>query len=90
MSLRTYFDRDFRTTLVFTVLGIIVGYVSFLLNSTAQAFLLMIVVAIVFTLILKKAMKIAEGAKWWLGNGVIVYILLWLIAWTLFFNIGLR
>jgi len=35
---------------------------------------------------MRAAFKIKEGAKWWLGNGVIVYIFLWLIVWTIFYN----
>ena len=27
-----------------------------------------------------------KGIKWWLGNGGIVYILLWLVTWILFYN----
>ena len=86
MGLRSYFDFELRTTTIYAIAAIIMGFVSFSINHTAYATLVMLVVLIVLTFVLKAAFKIKEGAKWWLGNGIIVYIILWLIIWTIFYN----
>ena len=86
MSLKTYFDMDLRTTVTYTVAAIIMGYVSFTINNTAYATLAALVALAAITLALRVLWKIKEGAKWWLGNGVIVYLFLWLIVWTIFYN----
>ena len=90
MSLKTYFDTGFRTTLIFAVLGAVVGYVSFLQNSTPVSFLVMIIVAAISVLLLKRIMKVTEDWKWWFGNGLILYIFLWLIVWTIFYNVAIN
>lgn len=86
MNLKSYFDVELRMTLVYTVAAIIMGYVSFTINHTAYAALASIIVLIVLTLAMRAAFKIKEGARWWLGNGVIVYLFLWIIVWTIFYN----
>ena len=90
MSLKTYFDAGLKTTTAFAIVGILVGYLSFLINNAPLAFVFMVIVGVVFVLILKKIMKIAEEWKWWFGNGLIVYIFLWLVVWTVFYNLAIR
>jgi hypothetical protein len=29
-----------------------------------------------------------KGVKWWLGNGAIIYIFVWIVAWVFFFNMA--
>ena len=86
MGLRSYFDMELRTTAVYTIVSIIMGYASLLINHTAYATLAALIVLVVATLIMRALFKIKEGAKWWLGNGVIVYVFLWMIVWTIFYN----
>ena len=86
MGLKSYFDKDLRTVVVYTIVSILMGYVSFYINHTAYATIAAFVVLIIVTFVMKVAFKISEDIKWWLGNGVIVYILLWLIVWTIFYN----
>ena len=86
MGLKSYFDMELRTTSVYTVAAVIMGYVSLTINHTAYATLASLIVLVVVTLAMRAAFKIKEGAKWWLGNGVIVYLLLWMIVWTIFYN----
>ena len=86
MGLKSYFDIELRTTVIYAVAAVIMGYVSFAINHTAYATLAMVVVLVILTFALRAAFKIKEGAKWWLGNGIIVYIILWLIIWTIFYN----
>ncbi len=86
MNLKSYFDMELRTTVVYTVVAILMGYVSLLINHTAFATLAAVIVLVIITLIMRAAFKIKEGPKWWLGNGVIVYLFLWLIVWTILYN----
>jgi hypothetical protein len=30
-----------------------------------------------------------NGLKWWAANGLIIYLFVWLISWTLLFNLAL-
>lgn len=81
-----YFDRELKTALFFAVVGAVVGYISFLLNNPARALIVAIVVYVVLYIAMKKIGKVQEGGKWWVGNAVIVYVLMWFVIWTLLFN----
>ncbi len=80
-----YFDTELRTTLIFTIAAIAVGYISFLINHTAGAAAFAIAVFIAMYLVMKKALKIKEDKKWWTTQAI-VYFLLWLVVWTVFYN----
>lgn len=86
MDLKAYFDVEIRTTLVYTAVAIVMGYVSFVINHTAYAAVAAILVMVVATFAMRFIWKIKEGAKWWLANGGIVYLFLWIITWTIFYN----
>lgn len=30
-----------------------------------------------------------KGIKWWAANGLIIYLFVWFISWTLFYNMAL-
>jgi hypothetical protein len=83
-----YFDHELKTTLIFAVVGIAAGYLSFVINYTSVAALFAIVVFIAFYYLLKKAMKIQEEKKWWVTMAI-VYFLTWVIVWTVFYNYAL-
>ena len=86
MGLRSYFDIELRTTIVYAFVAVIMGYASMTVNNTAMAALMAIIILVVLTFVLRAAFKIKQDAKWWLGNGVIVYLFLWIIVWTIFYN----
>jgi multisubunit Na+/H+ antiporter MnhG subunit len=90
MSLKSYFDRELTTAIIFAIIGIIVGYASFVINNSTLSFVLMIIVGAVFYFLVKIAAKIKQDKRWWIGNAFIVYIFLWLITWIVYYNIGLR
>jgi sulfite exporter TauE/SafE len=87
MNLKSYFDAELRTTLVYAIVGAIMGYVSLIINNTAYAFVAAAIGIVVITLVMAKIWKIKEDAKWWFGNGGFIYILIWLIVWTLLYNL---
>ena len=82
----SYFDAELKALLPFAVLGIIVGVISFYINYTSAAAVLMIIIAIIGKVALGKILNVKEDWKWWFGNGIIAYIFLWLVVWTIMFN----
>jgi len=77
-----------KSTLVYVVFGIIIGYISFLVGNNYAALGLAIVFLFVISEILKRALKVNEGFKWFLSNGGWIYIFIWFITWIIFYNLG--
>ncbi|MBM3303642.1 MAG: hypothetical protein FJY76_00980 [Candidatus Aenigmarchaeota archaeon] len=72
------------------VAAIIMGWASVVLTSmsrTLVAGIAGIVVMVVVGFITQKAVKNADR-KWWLSNGIVVFLLVWLVSWTVFHNLG--
>jgi uncharacterized membrane protein YfcA len=76
-----------KTTIAFTILGIIVGYVSYLLKNNY----LSLTVAVIFLYVayeaFKRIFKIDEKFKWFWSNGGWIYIFIWFIVWIIFYNL---
>lgn len=75
-----------RTSMgIHTILGIVAGYLStffdFLLYSVVLAIVILIITGYATEFALKK-----KGIKWWMTNGGILYILVWLVSWIYLFN----
>lgn len=85
-NLKEYFDPELKSVLVHAAAGAVVGYASFVINQPLQGLLLMIVVMAVTTFSVKKIFRIDKKYKWFLSNGIIVYLFLWLVVWTIFYN----
>lgn len=70
---------------VHIVMGIVAGYFSIFLEralySLGLAILLLIITGYGTEFILKK-----KGMKWWMTNGGVLYILVWIVTWIFFFN----
>lgn len=79
-------DKEKLVMLLNFAVGIVVGYVSFLLNSNTYAIASMLVAGIAMSF---GSGKIAGGKdfKWWLLNGGMVYVFVWFVAWVLFLNL---
>lgn len=86
MGIKEYFSSDLRTTLVYAALGIIAGYVSFVLNDSRVAFVAMLVILGLSTAMLKYALK--TNYRWFLSNGIFVFIFIWFVVWTIFYNLN--
>ena len=72
-----------------TALGIIMGYISIFITAMIGN---IAAVVIGFALVVASGYLIErfigkKGMKWWFGNGIIVYVLIWLVAWTFFLNL---
>ncbi len=70
---------------IHVVMGAVAGYLSMFMGmalySLGLAILILIITGYSTELILKK-----KGIKWWMSNGGVLYILVWLVAWIFFFN----
>ena len=70
---------------IHTIAGIAAGYVSYALANNIFAIgamlLILFVVGYATAFVLKK-----KGVKWWMMNGALLYILVWLVSWIFLFN----
>jgi transcriptional regulator of nitric oxide reductase len=72
---------------IHTIAGIAAGYVSQVLAATSKLYSIGAMLIILFAvgyfteLVLKK-----KGIKWWMSNGGLLYILVWLVSWIFIFN----
>jgi uncharacterized membrane protein YcaP (DUF421 family) len=86
MNAKNYFDLELRSTIINAVIGGVIGYASFLINQPIVNLVLAIVVLAVTCLILKSVWKIKKDRKWWISNAAIIFLFVWLIVWTIFYN----
>ncbi len=87
MNLKEYFDPEFKSVMFHAIAGAAVGYVSFLINNPIENFLVMIAVMAATVFMVKKIFKINQKLGWFVSNGIMAYVFLWLIVWTIFYNI---
>ena len=86
MGLKEYFDPELKATIAFSIIGIIVGYASFLIRNSLMALVVAIIVMGGTYFVLNSKMK--KDTKWWIGNGVVVYIFLWILVWSIFYTMN--
>ena len=80
-------ENESKTNIVFAIIGFMLAFLSKELGSVISAFILLAIVVFIAQKGLKKRLKIDEDFKWWLGNGVLLCILLWLVVWTILINV---
>ncbi|MEM7819747.1 MAG: hypothetical protein QXD48_02880 [Candidatus Aenigmatarchaeota archaeon] len=90
MKLIEYFDLEIISSIIHVIAGIISGYISFLINNSIISFFTMIIILIITIFFVKIAFKVQKDKKWWLGNGIILYLFIWFITWTILYNIAIR
>jgi hypothetical protein len=76
-----------KTNVAFTLLGILMGYVSYLLNSNYLSLLVALVFLFIGAEVFKRIFKINEKLKWFWSNGGWAYIFVWFIVWIIFYNL---
>jgi len=81
-----WFTQELQAVSLFAVIAVVIGYVSFLMNSSLGSLILAIAVLVGSILITRKLLKIKQSAKWWF-NPIIVYLFIWIIVWTIFYNL---
>ena len=87
-----YLSLQRKAVAIYSIVGALIGYVSFTLNQPLQSLGLAIAVFALLTIALGKLWKpeekLGEKRKWW-GTSAVAYFGLWLVIWTIFFNITL-
>lgn len=76
-----------KVTIAFTLLGLIIGYISFALMNNYLALALALVWLYLGAQIFRKAFKINEKLGWFWTNGGWVYLFVWFIVWIVFYNL---
>ncbi len=71
---------------IHTVAGVIAGYASVLFDRAIYSFGLAILILLITGYVTEFLLK-KKGIKWWMANGGVLYILVWLVTWIYFFNL---
>ena len=72
--------------IIHIIVAIVIGYVSFILNSPLHNLIIALAVLAGTIWSTKTLFKIEKKpARWWINN-IIIYLFTWLIVWTLFYN----
>jgi len=80
--------RASRITIsIHALIGIAIGWMSPMVGNNWLAGLIGVAVLVVVGHLSEKAVGEKKGTAWWFGNGAFVYLLIWLISWTYFFNL---
>ena len=66
--------------------GIATGVLSFLIGDKLIALVLMIAIAGILVKVLGKILG-EEKIRWWISNGMWIYIFVWIISWTILYNL---
>jgi len=72
---------------IHTIAGIVAGYVSLFFSRFWYALAPTIIILVVVGFVSQKTVGKGKDRKWWLGNGVAMYIMMWLLSWIVFFNL---
>ncbi len=75
------------SVLVHTIFGVISGYLSLYFSRFWYALGASIVLLLIVGFITQKTFGKGKDRKWWVGNGLAIFILIWLISWILFLNL---
>jgi hypothetical protein len=76
-----------KTTIAFTILGIVVGYLSYLLMNNYLALTAAISFLYVGIAAFRKMFKVDQKSGWFISNGGWMYIFVWFIVWIVFYNL---
>jgi len=76
-----------KSTLVYVIIGVIIGYISFLINNEFLALGLAVVVLFLIAEVLKRVLKLDTKFKWFWSHGGWIYLFIWFITWVIFYNL---
>jgi uncharacterized protein (DUF983 family) len=74
------------SVVIHIIVGIVAGYLSFVLANVWLGLGVMIALLLVTGFVTERFVK-KKGIKWWMGNGGIIYIFVWVVSWIYFFNL---
>lgn len=76
-----------KTTIAFAILGIIIGFASYILMNNYLSLGLAVIFLYLGAQIFKRIFKIDEKFSWFLSNGGWLYLFVWFIVWIIFYNL---
>ncbi len=79
--------KESKVIISYIVIGMIMGYISFLLKNNIGALFLALIVLWVSAKLISKILKIEEKFKWFFNNGGWIYLFIWFITWVIFYNL---
>lgn len=79
--------KEQSVTILYTILGCVVGYISLLVNNFILILVLVFAVYFITVLPLSKKITVDKLAKWLLSNTFVTYFLVWLIVYILLSNV---
>ncbi|MBI5332038.1 MAG: hypothetical protein HZB65_00535 [Candidatus Aenigmarchaeota archaeon] len=80
---KRWWNTDLKFSLIFFALGVIMGFVGYVINVPLKSGIIALVVFIGAALLFQKTQNLKEGKGWWFSK-FIVYIFFWFMAWTVF------
>ncbi len=81
-------ENETKNSIIFGIVGIAVGYGSFIVNEPLINLATAIIVMFVLQFLMQTFLKVREESKYW-TNSYFVFILTWFIMWTIFYNLRL-
>ncbi len=82
---------EHKIMIIFSIAGIILGDISYMIGQVTNipelSILLLIIVWYVLKISLIKAWKLESKTNLFTKHGLTLYILLWLIVWTILYNL---
>lgn len=80
-----------KTTLVFIIVAVLVGYFSFLITQSFETNLvqpfLSLLVLFLMSEVMKSLLKINKKFRWFMSAGGWVYLFIWFVTWIVFYNL---
>ncbi|MFH0836845.1 MAG: hypothetical protein V1870_01830 [Candidatus Aenigmatarchaeota archaeon] len=80
---RKWWNNDLKFSLLFFALGVIMGFVGYVINVPMRSGLLALAVFLGLAFAINKMQKLEENKGWWVSKFVI-YIFFWFLVWTVF------
>jgi hypothetical protein len=77
-----------KSVLIFTVTGMVAGYLSYLIANSMLSLAIMLVMLYGSMKAARFAVKEKKDPKWLMSNGGTIYIFLWFIIWIMFYTLG--
>ncbi|KYK35663.1 MAG: hypothetical protein AYK18_02760 [Theionarchaea archaeon DG-70] len=80
--------KEQSATILYTILGCVVGYISLGLNNFFLLLALVLGIYFITVIPLSKKITVDKLMRWLLSNTFAVYILVWLIVYILLSNVS--
>lgn len=75
------------SSILFVIIGVGMGYVSFTFNDNLGSLGLMIFGFVVTSDLMKRALGFKENFKWFFTNGGLIYFFTWFVVWMILYNL---